>query len=661
MKNLTEQEFNNNYLYLNALSKQYPSVRTVAAEIINLQAILNLPKGTEHFISDIHGEYQAFRHILNNASGTIKEKIDILFKDSMTDDERAELATLIYYPKLKLKEISGKCTDMLDFYHSTLTKLLSIVRLVSSKYTRSKVRKALIPEYAYILEELITDSQAFDTNRSQYHESILSTIIELGQAEDMIVVLASTIKRLAVDKLHIVGDIFDRGSRPDIVLDDLMSYHNVDIQWGNHDILWMGAACGSRTCIANALNNSISYGNLETIEVGYGINLRPLALFASETYRNVDVSCFRSKATSVSNRDFDSDIIAKMHKAIAVILFKLEGHIIRLNPHFDMDDRLLLEHIDYNNGTICISGSQYTLRDNQFPTINPSDPYTLTAEEESVMEQLKSAFKHSEKLQRHVDFLFNNGGLYKCSNNNLLFHGCIPMNEDKTLMDFEMDGKTVHGKQLLDSIERVIRRGRHSAWNSEEQRCGKNLMWFMWCGKNSPLFGRTKMCTLERLLLSEPETHREPLNPYYDIYNDENACLRILEDFGLNNQHSHIINGHIPVRRIKGESPIKANGRLIVIDGGFCRSYQEKTGTAGYTLVYNSYGMRIIAHSPFAGINDAVSNNNDILSTTNVFDVLENRITVDKTDDGKDIQSKIDGLTMLLSAYRNGYLKENKT
>lgn len=660
MKNFTEKQFFENKLYLNALSKQYPSIRTAAAEIINLRAILNLPKGTEHFISDIHGEHHAFRHILNNASGTIKEKIDILFEDSMTCDERAQLATLIYYPELKLKEMNGKYTNMAEFYLSILTKLLSVVRLVGSKYTRSKVRKSLTSEYSYILEELIMNDQTHDNNRLLYHENILSAIIDLGQAEDMIVVLANTIKRLIVDKLHIVGDIFDRGARPDIVLDDLMSYHQVDIQWGNHDILWMGAACGSRTCIANALNNSISYGNLETIEVGYGINLRPLALFASETYRNVDVTCFRSKATSASNQKSDPDIIAKMHKAIAVIMFKLEGHIIRLNPNFDMEDRLLLEHIDYNEGTVCISGKKYLLKDNEFPTIDPLDPYRLTTEEEQVMEQLKSAFRHSEKLQRHVDFLFNNGGLYKLCNNNLLFHGCIPMNEDKTLMDFEIDGQLLHGKQLLDAIERTIRRGHHSPWNSEDQRRGKNLMWFMWCGKNSPLFGRTRMCTFERLLLCEPETHSEPLNHYYDLYNDEKACLMILDEFGLNNDHSHIINGHIPVRVAKGESPIKANGRLIVIDGGFCRSYQKKTGTAGYTLVYNSYGMRIIAHKPFVGISDAVADNKDILSTTTVFDVLEKRIMVNQTDDGKTIQSQIDGLTMLLSAYRNGFLKESK-
>lgn len=660
MKSFTDTQLKNNERYIKALSKQFPNIRSAAAEIINLSAIQNLPKATEHFISDIHGEHEAFKHILNNASGSIREKINTLYGEKLSAEERAELSTLIYYPKLKLKEIIQKCDDSQKRYFEILTQLLEITRLVSSKYTRSKLRKALTKEYAYILDELITNDKIGDENRTLYHENILNTIIELGQAEDMIVDLCSTIKRLIIDKLHIVGDVYDRGARPDIVLDDLIKYHGVDIQWGNHDILWMGAACGSRICIANALNNCFSYGNLDTIEMGYGINLRPLALFATNTYNDSDISCFMPKATdNISNLTDSPALIAKMHKAIAVIMFKLEGRIIRRNPNFRMNDRLMLEKIDYKSGTISIDGKSYVLKDSDFPTINPNSPYELTTEEEQVMEQLKIAFHQSEKLTRHIDFLFKNGSLYKCYNNNLLIHGCVPMNDDKTLMDIEINGELLHGKMLLDTIERIIRCGYNSPWNSYEQKIGKDLMWFLWCGRNSPLFGREKMCSFERLLINEEETHVEMLNPYYNLYNDEESCIKILKEFGINSPHSHIINGHIPVKRVKGESPIKANGKLIVIDGGFCRSYQEKTGTAGYTLVYNSYGMNIVAHEPFSSVSQAITENKDILSKNSVFEVLENRIRVKETEDGKEIQKQIDGLKMLLWAYHSGFLKEN--
>ena len=647
-----------NSLYLEALSKQYPSIRTVAAEIINLRAIQNLPKGTEHFISDIHGEHEAFRHILNNASGAIRDKIDWLFSKTMSEKERAELATLIYYPKAKIKTMQRAGVATPEKFRAILLQLLAVVRLVASKYTRSKVRKTLTPEYAYILEELIMSDEIGDANRSLYHENILSSIIDLGQAEDMIIDLAATIKRLIVDKLHIVGDIFDRGDRPDIVLDDLMKHHRVDVQWGNHDILWMGAACGSRVCIATALNNAFSYANLDAIEVGYGINLRPLALFSHETYVDSDVSCFMPKGVESSYEINSPLLVARMHKAIAVILFKLEGRVIRRNPAFGMEDRLLLSRIDYEKGTVRIGEKEYVLKDCDFPTIDPSDPYRLTEQEVQVMDQLKFAFYRSEKLQRHVDFLFAKGGMYKCSNNILLFHGCIPLNPDHSMMEFELDGERLSGKALLDAIERIIRKGYYAPRHSEEQRRGKDLMWYLWCGHDSPLFGRQRMCTFERLLLDDAETHKEPLNPYYDLWDDEEGCKEILREFGLDSKYSHIVNGHIPVS--KGESPIKANGRLIVIDGGFCRRYQEKTGTAGYTLVYNSYGLRIIAHEPFVGVSHAVASNQDILSTTTLFDVREERIHVRKTDDGKTIQKQIEGLTLLLKAYQNGVIKESE-
>ena len=653
--------FTENRLYLEALAQQYPTVRAAAAEIINLQAILDLPKGTEHFISDIHGEHEAFRHILNNASGAIREKVDMLFGNALSANERAELATLIYYPAAKLKAIRENAADLTAWYRAVLPRLLQLCHLVASKYTRSKVRKSLPAEYAYILEELLTVQNATDPNKAAYYENILTSIIDLGQAERFVTALTDTIKRLIVDRLHIVGDIFDRGTRPDIVLDDLIAYHGVDVQWGNHDILWMGAASGSRTCIANALNNAFSYGNLDTIEVGYGISLRPLALFAADVYGHKDVSCFMPKSTGGAS-PYDANaprLVACMHKAIAVILFKLEGCIIRRHPEFHMDDRLLLDKIDYRAGTVCIDGETYSLRDCDFPTIDPNDPYRLTPAEEQVMEQLKTAFRRSEKLQKHVDFLFSKGGLYKCCNQNLLFHGCIPMNEDGSLMDFEIDGHLLHGRALLDALERITRRGYYAPWNSSEQLRGKDYMWFLWCGRHSPLFGRSRICTFERLLVDVPKVHAEPRNAYYNLYNDEKACLRILDEFGLCSPHSHIINGHMPVQKKKGESPIKAGGRLIVIDGGFCRAYQEKTGTAGYTLVYNSYGMRIIAHEPFGGVANAVAGNKDILSTAVVFDVMENRIRVAQTDDGERIREQIDGLTMLLFAYQSGFLKDS--
>ncbi len=660
MRTYTNAEFTQNSLYLEALSDQYRTIRAVAAEIINLRAILNLPKGTEHFMSDIHGEYESFRHILNNGSGTIREKIDVLFKDTLPQHERAELATLIYYPQLKLKEILAHTPDKDEYYRITLFRLLRICSLVASKYTRSKVRKALPSSYAYILDELLYSNSVNNQNRDAYQENIITSIIDLEQAEPMIAALSSTIKRLIVDRLHIVGDIFDRGSRPDIVVDDLMAYHRVDIQWGNHDILWMGAASGSYVCIANALNNAFSYGNLDTIEVGYGISLRPLAQFAAKTYSKTDISCFMPKeeGDTLSYTANSPTLVAGMHKAIAVMLFKLEGDVIRRNPDFNMKDRLLLNQIDYQAGTIMLGDTAYPLKDHDFPTVDPADPYRLTDEEQEVIEQLKAAFHHSEKLQHHVDFLFSKGGLYKCCNNNLLFHGCIPMNGDGSLMDLSITGQSLHGKALLDSIERIIRSGYHAPSNSDERARANDFMWFLWCGRHSPLFGRDRMRTFERLLIEDPKTHVEARNPYYQLYENEAACQKILQEFGYDNPHSHIINGHIPVRRIKGESPIKANGRLIVIDGGFCHSYLNKTGTAGYTLVYNSYCMRIIAHEPFQGTANAISQNQDIASSTVIFDVMENRIPVSQTDDGETIRQRIEGLTMLLAAYQSGFLKE---
>ncbi len=660
MIQFNENDFINNKLYLETLSVQFPTVRSVAAEIINLQAILGLPKGTEHFISDIHGEYETFRHILNNASGAIREKIDILFGNTLSLKERSELATIIYYPKQKLNSILSKIDYDDEFYRLTIIRLIAILRLVSSKYTRSRVRKSLPADFAYIIEELLYENNNAQ-NKDLYREKILDSIIDIGQSEAFIIALSDTIKRLIVAHLHVVGDVFDRGPRPDIVLDDLMNYHFVDIQWGNHDILWMGAASGSRTCIANALNNAFSYGNLETIEMGYGISLRPLAMFADEVYGNTDVSCFMPKTDYMINEYSSNspETVARMHKAIAIILFKLEGQIIKRHPEFNMEERLLLDKVDFNKGTVIVENKEYRLKDYDFPTVDRNDVYALSFKEQEVMEQLKNAFLHSEKLQRHINFLFSKGSIYKCYNDNLLFHSCVPMNDDGSFMTFCIEGRELYGKSLFEALEKIARRGHYAAAGSKEQLFGKDYMWFMWCGKNSPLFGRTKITTFEHLLIDDTTTHKEPMNSYYSLYDDECGCIKILREFGLDNKHSHIINGHIPVKLSENESPIKANGKIIVIDGGMCKAYFDKTGgNSGYTLVYNSYGMRIISHAPFCGITDAIENNKDILSTTSVFDVMEKRIRVAETDIGKETKKRIEGLIMLLQAYQKGFLNE---
>lgn len=647
-----------NRRYLQTLALQYPTVQAAATEIINLQASLNLPKGTEHFVSDLHGEYEAFQHILSNASGVIREKIDSLFSNTLPSAERAALSTLIYYPQAKLDEIKRSDIDMDEWYRLTLVRLIEVCRLVASKYPRSRVRAALPDDFEYIIEELLHVDYD-DLNKEYYYDNILSTIIDIDRADAFIIALCTSIKRLVVDRLHVVGDIFDRGPRADIILDALMQHHSVDIQWGNHDILWMGAAAGSRTCIANVLNNSITYSNLEVIETGYGISLRPLALFAREVYGNVNVECFLPKLPNDHARYKPKDIllVAQMHKAIAVILFKLEGQIILRNPGFGMNDRLLLDKIDYTRGVVRIGEKEYPLRDVSFPTINPNDPYTLTEEEAELMQQLSAAFTNSEKLQRHVQFLYSIGGLYKCINGNLLFHGCIPLCEDGSLMEFDC-GRRLSGRAYLDYVEGMARQGYYARHGSPQRQFGKDFLWFLWCGRHSPLFGRDRMTTFERLLIDDPSTWVETKNPYYRYVEQEETCIRLLEEFDLRGEHTHIINGHVPVRSKDGESPIKGGGRLIVIDGGFCRAYQPKTGIAGYTLIYSSHGARIISHEPFESTQSAITNNTDILSSTMIFETAQRRILVSETDAGAEIREHIAGLRMLLDAYRSGFLKE---
>ena len=649
--------------YLEALSRDYPNRRAVSGEIINLNAILNLPKGTEHFLSDIHGEHEAFLHIRRNASGVIRKKVDLLFGKTLTQNERAELSTLIYYPEQKLDELRANPTRTEEWYLITLNRLLDVFRLVSSKYTRSKVRKRLsntVGEYMYILDELLNND--YDAqNKEQYYENILQTIISLNCAEQFICAVCSGIKSLVIDHLHIVGDIFDRGARADIIIDELMKEYSLDIQWGNHDVLWMGAAAGSRTCIATVLNNSITYKNLDVIEIGYGISLRPLALFANEIYKNSNVSNFMPKSGSKGdflNQD-DDTLVARMHKAISIIQFKLEGQTILRNTDFNMQDRLLLDKIDYSNNQIIIDGISYTLRDLDFPTVDKNNPYELTEQEYDIMLYLKNAFMRSEKLQRHIRFLYEKGEILTVFNRNLLFHGCIPLNHDGTFMSFPAaDGKS--GRSLLMHCEQLARQGYFSAEGSDTRQKGKDFLWFLWCGKHSPLCGREKITTFERLFIDDTSAWKEPKNSYYNLYNDEKIVTKILEEFSLGGEGSHIINGHVPVQHKKGELPVKANGKLIVIDGGFCHAYQSTTGIAGYTLIYNAQGIRISAHEPFQGVENAIKNNADIVSDTVVFEPSYNTIKVRDTDIGKQILQKIDDLTELLNAYESGLIKESK-
>ncbi|MEA4854382.1 MAG: fructose-1,6-bisphosphatase [Christensenella sp.] len=623
--------------YLELLSQKYPTIQSACTEIINLQAILNLPKGTEHFISDIHGESDAFTHILNNASGVIREKVDILFEKSLPAAARTELCTLIYYPEQKLEDIKLSQQDMEEWYRITLYRLIDVCRLCASKYTRSKVRKACPQDFAYIIDELLHTDSA-DKNKQNYYENIISTILDINRADAFIIALTAIIKRLVVDRLHVVGDVFDRGPHADIILEKLMSHHAVDIQWGNHDILWMGAAAGSAACIACVLNISTKYSNIDFVENAYGINLRPLALFAQRTYTD------------------DTDLLDHMHKAIAIIQFKLEGQIILRHPEFEMEDRLLLDKIDFDNMTVLVDRRKYALNDHDFPTIDPRAPYELTEEESSVVSQLIASFSQSEKLQRHIKFLYSKGSIYQICNGNLLFHGCVPMTDDGEF--FVFGKKLLKGKALMDYADALARQGYYAQEGSPARAYGRDFLWYLWCGRRSPLFGRSKIATFERMFIDDKEAWREAKDPYYKHVESKEKCEMILKEFGLTDQYSHIVNGHVPVRFKDGEFPVRGGGKMIVIDGGFCRAYQTQTGIAGYTMFYSSYGIRLVSHEPFSGLEDAIRHNKDILSTYVVFDTAQTRISVGETDVGRRLQCDIDDLTCLLEAYRSGVIKE---
>ena len=643
--------------YLQLLSQQYPSIRAASTEIINLSAILELPKGTEHFISDIHGEYEAFLHVLRNGSGSIKRKIEYAFKDTLQANEKSTLATLIYYPEKKLPLILKESTNSEEWFRITLFRLIKLCRVVSSKYTRSRVRKALPDDFAYIIEELLHEQESI-VNRQEYYSSIIDTIIGTNRAEAFIIALANLIQRLSIAHLHVIGDVYDRGPGSHIIMDKLIDYHSVDIQWGNHDIVWMGAAAGSEACIANVIRVSLRYGNMETLENGYAISMLPLVSFAMDTYADDHCEIFRPKTDKTQFTEHEQLLMARMHKAITVIQLKLEGQIIKRRPHYQMNDRLLLDKIDFENGTVRIDGNNYPLIDSHFPTIDPKNPYALSEQEKSMMQKIHLSFVNSERLHNHVRFLFSKGSMYLTYNGNLLYHGCIPMNPDGSLRHFNFDGKDHGPREFMDRLERLARQGYFASNDSQKKQYGEDTMWYLWSGAQSPLFGKEKMAAFERYLIDDPEPQVEKMNPYYDYRTDQKVIEKILTEFGLDPKTGHVVNGHVPVKVSKGENPLKAGGKLIVIDGGFSKAYQSKTGIAGYTLIYNSYGLLLASHEPFESIQKAIREEQDIRSETRVVEKKLNRNRVLDTDDGKKIQKKIQSLKSLLTAYRTGLIKE---
>ena len=647
--------------YLQLLAKQYPTVQNASTEIIKLQAILNLPKGTEHFMSDIHGEYDAFLHILNSCSGEVKEKLNEVFGATMSQRDRNDLATLIYYPKAKLALVADEEEELEEWYRITLHRLVQVCRYVSIKHTRSKVRTFMPDGYRDIIDELVFIRDE-DGSKRYHFENIINTIIAIGQAADVIQAICKVIKALTVDHLHIVGDIFDRGPRADIVMDSLMESSRVDIQWGNHDILWMGAASGSRTLVATVLSNSIRYNNLDVIETGYGISLRPLSIFANEVYRDCDTSCFNVKLTGTDADQYtekDKLLSARMYKAITIILFKLEGAKVLRRPEYGMEDRALLHRINYKDRTITMGGKVYPLKDVDFPTVDPEHPYELTPEEHHVIDQLTDSFRHSEKLQRHARFLYSKGSLYKVHNGNLLFHGCIPMTRDGKLLSFTIGGRERSGREFMDYADKTARKAYYNKRGTPEREFGMDFLWWLWAGRNSPIFGRDRMTTFERRFIEDESTWTEPKNAYYSYYQDPAVCEMLLEEFGLTGEHCHIINGHVPVKARKGESPIKGGGKLIVIDGGFSKAYQATSGIAGYTLIFSSRHFRIVSHQPFAGKYSAIHNNSDIDNDSVIFEKMETRMKVAETDEGRVLQEQVNDLMDLLEAYRSGAVTED--
>ena len=658
-QDVKEEQIKKDLRYLQLLSRSFPNIAEASTEIINLEAILNLPKGTEHFLTDVHGEYEAFRHVLKNASGAVKRKVNEIFGHTLRETEKKDLCTLIYYPEEKLELVKAKETDLDDWYNITLNQLIKVCQNVSSKYTRSKVHKAIPKEFSYTIQELMHESTV-EPNKQAYINVIISTIISTQRADDFIIAMCNLIQRLTIDSLHIVGDIFDRGMGPHHIMDILCDYHNVDIQWGNHDILWIGAAAGNRACIANVIRIAMRYGTQSTLEDGYGINLLPLATYSMEHYADDDCAKFQPKI-DLSDRNVPEKtlrLVAQMHKAITVIQFKLEAEIIRRHPEFGLDGRLLLDKIDFARGTCTIDGKDYTMSDLNFPTVDRDNPYALTDEEEQIVNQLVHSFRHSDKLKKHMKCLFKRGSMYLVCNSNLLFHASIPLNEDGTFKDVEILGETYHGKALLDKIDTLVRLAYYGNSSMDDYAFALDYIWYLWCGKDAPPFDKEKMATFERYFIDDKEARAERKGYYYSLRNNEEVCDMILDEFGVKGAHRHIINGHVPVKTIKGESPVKANGKLLVIDGGFSRAYQPETGIAGYTLVYHSHGMQLVQHEPFESTWKAISEGKDIKSTTFIVEFNTQRMMVKNTDKGLVLREQITDLTMLLEAYRKGLIKE---
>lgn len=661
MKQSSIKKVNDDLRYLRLLSRDFPTISSVTTEIINLEAILHLPKPTEHFLADLHGENEAFQHVLRNASGNIKRKVNELFGTTLREQEKKDLCTLIYYPEQKLDLVKKTDRNISDYYQTTLNQLVAVCRRVSSKYTRSKVRKSLPHEYAYIIEELMHESTD-DHNKQAYVNVIIQTIIGTTRADNFIIALCYLIQRLAIDQLHVLGDIYDRGPGAHLVMDVLESYHNWDLQWGNHDILWMGAAAGNPACVASVLRISLRYANLATIEDGYAINLVPLTTFSIDTYGNDECTIFKPKIETNDKRltEKKCKLIAQMHKAISIIQFKLEGQLYNKHPEWKMDDRKLLDKIDFEKGIVTVDGNTYEMLDMNFPTIDPKHPFELTKEEKEVIDRLCHSFLISDRLQRHINVQLTHGSMYGIYNSNLLYHASVPLNEDGSLHEVSVAGHHVKGVALLERVEQMIRSAYDVGSESEERQIGIDYFWYLWCGPESPLFDKSKMSTFERYFIADKSTHVEEKGWYYKLRDSAAICDYIMDEFGVKGEHRHIINGHVPVKVGKGEKPIKADGRLMVIDGGFAKAYHNTTGIAGYTLVYHSRGFQLVQHAPFTSTEEAILNGTDIQTTTQIVEMMGHREMVADSDKGVELSEQVSDLEKLLMAYRKGIIKERK-
>ena len=661
MKQSSIKKVNDDLRYLRLLSRDFPTISSVTTEIINLEAILHLPKPTEHFLADLHGENEAFQHVLRNASGNIKRKVNELFGTTLREQEKKDLCTLIYYPEQKLDLVKKTDRNISDYYQTTLNQLVAVCRRVSSKYTRSKVRKSLPPEYAYIIEELMHESTD-DHNKQAYVNVIIQTIIGTTRADNFIIALCYLIQRLAIDQLHVLGDIYDRGPGAHLIMDVLESYHNWDLQWGNHDILWMGAAAGNPACVASVLRISLRYANLATIEDGYAINLVPLTTFSIDTYGNDECTIFKPKIETNDKRltEKKCKLIAQMHKAISIIQFKLEGQLYNKHPEWKMDDRKLLDKIDFEKGIVTVDGNTYEMLDMNFPTIDPKHPFELTKEEKEVIDRLCHSFLISDRLQRHINVQLTHGSMYGIYNSNLLYHASVPLNEDGSLHEVSVAGQHVKGVALLERVEQMIRSAYDVGSESEERQIGIDYFWYLWCGPESPLFDKSKMSTFERYFIADKSTHVEEKGWYYKLRDSAAICDYIMDEFGVKGEHRHIINGHVPVKVGKGEKPIKADGRLMVIDGGFAKAYHNTTGIAGYTLVYHSRGFQLVQHAPFTSTEEAILNGTDIQTTTQIVEMMGHREMVADSDKGVELSEQVSDLEKLLMAYRKGIIKERK-